>query len=395
MMTDVPWVAYVGPFLFPMGEAGSRRVLGIAQTLALSGRDVVICSGNAEPTSAPVSPRGTNRTIRHVPLGDRPTSMRHAPLKAAATLFTWGTRATAWLDAQPNKPTHVIVYGGLASYAIHIQKWGATNRVPIIHDVVEWHEKEQFTGGHWNPAWASSEIALRNIYPRAAGIIAISEFLANYYDHIPTCVVPPTTWIDAVHRSVDQNSRRALELSYTGTPGNKESLGNLIKAVTDLGVQGDSIHLTLAGVGPEWVENLMPSAGGKQWQQYVTALGRVSHEEATRLVASADFTVLIRKRSRCTEAGFPTKLVESMAVGTPPIANLTSDLHRHLHDGENCILTRDSDDSIRNSLRTALDLTGAQRSALRSAAFVTARRAFDPREYTEPLNKLLEVTSTR
>ena len=57
------------------------------------------------------------------------------------------------------------------------------------------------------------------------------------------------------------------------------------------------------------------------------------HAELPNLIAEADFTVLMRPNKRYTNAGFPTKLVESLASGVPVIANLTSDIGWAVRDG--------------------------------------------------------------
>src|SRR5579885_3124073 len=37
-----PWVAYIVPFSYPWGQAGSRRVDGICRSIAATGRDVLV-----------------------------------------------------------------------------------------------------------------------------------------------------------------------------------------------------------------------------------------------------------------------------------------------------------------------------------------------------------------
>ena len=51
-------------------------------------------------------------------------------------------------------------------------------------------------------------------------------------------------------------------------------------------------------------------------------------------VNHADFTILLRNRNRATMAGFPTKIVESLACGTPVITTRTSDLEHYIVDGD-------------------------------------------------------------
>ena len=57
--------------------------------------------------------------------------------------------------------------------------------------------------------------------------------------------------------------------------------------------------------------------------------GMLAHGDVQRLVGSTDFSILVRQPCRTSQAGFPTKFVESFACGTPVIANLTSDFFLH------------------------------------------------------------------
>lgn len=385
-----PWVAYVGPFLFPEGEAASRRILGVAQSLVMSGRDVVVCSGNAG-TPSTLSVSGHPALIRHVPLGDRPRSMRAHPLQALRTLVGWGRAATRWLEKQPTRPTHVIVYGGQASYALNVYRWCHRNHVAVIQDVVEWHEPAQFTGGRLNPGLWSSELAMRAIYPRSDGMIAISSFLRRTYEpHLGgrVTVVPPTTV--ALEPKARNAQRHALRLAYAGSPGNKEILAPLVEATIALADAGNAVQLRLAGIDATTLAQI----SGQPAHDAVTALGRISHEDVTSLVCDADFTVLLRNASRCTDAGFPTKFVESLAAGTPVIGNLTSDLATYLRDGETgLVVSSTSRVAVEEALRRALGLKPHEHAAMSLNASRSARCNFDPSAYVRPLNDLLEGSS--
>lgn len=380
------WVAYVGPFLFPEGEAASRRILGVAQSLVMSGRDVVVCSGNAG-TPSTLSLSGHSARIRHVPLGDRPRSMRAHPLQALSTLVSWGRAATRWLENQPTRPTHVIVYGGQASYALNVHRWCRRNGVAVVQDVVEWHEPTQFAGGRLNPGLWSSELAMRAIYPRSDGIIAISTFLQRTYETQlgeRITVVPPTTLTS--EPKARNTERRPLTLAYAGSPGNKEVLAPLVEATIALADAGHAIQLRLAGVDTSTLESI----SGRTAHTAVTALGRISYEDVTSLVSSADFTVLLRNSSRCTEAGFPTKFVESFAVGTPVIGNLTGDLAQYLKDGQTGLVVNSiSREDVQRALKRALILSPAQRQSMSGNASRSARSHFDPRAYVRDLDVLL------
>ena len=53
-------------------------------------------------------------------------------------------------------------------------------------------------------------------------------------------------------------------------------------------------------------------------------------------------SILLRDKSRKNSAGFPTKLVESIATGTPVIVNETSNVFDYLNDGFDCFRISDT-----------------------------------------------------
>jgi hypothetical protein len=155
------WIAYVGPFRYPWGEPGSRRVHGIAQSLAGAGYDVVVASGEQTPADRiPMAVTEESGRISHVGLGELPHRNASLLSKCVRMYLLWGRRTARWLDRQETKPSHVIVYGGAAQYMFHIRRWGERNRVPILADVGAWSSPRQLSGGALGPAHISAKIAL-------------------------------------------------------------------------------------------------------------------------------------------------------------------------------------------------------------------------------------------
>ena len=62
-------------------------------------------------------------------------------------------------------------------------------------------------------------------------------------------------------------------------------------------------------------------------------LGRLEHEETLKTIADADFSINYRDENRMTKAGFSTKIVESISVGTPVIINAISDTFNYVERG--------------------------------------------------------------
>lgn len=393
------WVAYVGPFLFPHGEAASSRVLGVAETIALTGRDVRIASGNfSPPAEISLDQQANSGRIYYQGLGDRPKSMRTSPIKGVKTLTHWGKAATKWLEQQDSKPSHVIVYGGQSPYAARLQSWGKRHSIPVLHDVVEWHEPEQFWGKRLNPAWISSEIALRILYKRADGIIAISSWLEEYYQHfVPNVTrIPPSArplLSAADHRPTNSPP---LRLAYCGNPGNKEVLEPTILAVKRINTPERRIVFEIGGMSPSQVAELSGVAEEDQESFGILARGRVPLEESQRIVANAHFSLLVRRFSRCTNAGFPTKFVESLSLGTPVIATPTSDLAQYLINGVNgWVVETESGEEIEQTLRKSLELTSNQLLEFRERSLATAQTDFTPQAMVTRLDELLNATESK
>ncbi|TCT22463.1 glycosyltransferase involved in cell wall biosynthesis [Thermomonas haemolytica] len=386
------WIAYVGPFPFPSGTAGSRRMLGVALSLAAAGRRVVVGSGDPSPTQpTPLGEGDPAGNIAYVGLGESPAIGASVLRKAGRIFWSWGRRTVAWLDAQPVKPACVVVYGGSAQYLLRLLPWCRRHGVPLVADVVEWYDPRQMTGGRFGPFNLSAQWALRRLYPRTDGVIAISRLLADHYSETgrPVVRVPPTLDVHGIEPGA--GSGRAdgakLRLVYAGTPGKKDLLGNVIEGVEAVDPGGTQVELMVLGPSPDEVRSML---GGREIPRCVRAMGRVVQAEVAVYLASADFSVLLREPARFSNAGFPTKFVESMAHSTPVIANLTSDMALFLHHGEEGLVCSDwSASAFSDALREALALAPTQLAAMRNAARRQAERSFDYRGYSGALSEFL------
>ena len=118
--------------------------------------------------------------------------------------------------------------------------------------------------------------------------------------------------------------------------------------------------------------------------------GRLSHKEAIKIVRESDYTVLFRDANlRYAKAGFPTKIVESLACGTPVVCNLSSDLAMYLTDEGNSIIAEGySVQDVKNALERAIATSRDVMSKMRVNARATAENCFDYSNYTTQLSKL-------
>jgi glycosyltransferase involved in cell wall biosynthesis len=387
------WIAYVGPFPFPWGQAGSRRMCGVARSLAESGNRIVIGGGDSLPVAETDLNEGeVDGRVRYLGLGESPGESTSLIKKSIHIFWSWGAKTVAWLDSQEIKPSHVFVYGGSAQYMLRLLPWCKRHGIPLIADVVEWYDPRQMSGGVLGPFNLSAKFALRFLYPRCDGVVAISQLLADYYEAkgCPVVRVPPTvdiTRIDIGGRDPSLCDGR-MRLIYAGTPGKKDLLGNIIKAAASVDPLGARLKLLVMGPTLKEVKQMM---GGAELPVCAEVLGRVDQSLIADYIRSSDFSVLLREPLRFANAGFPTKFVESISNGTPVMANLTSDLGLYLHDGiEGLVCVDCSTEALIAVLNRALLLSPVELGAMRLAARDQAERSFDFRVYGKPLSDFLE-----
>jgi len=86
---------------------------------------------------------------------------------------------------------------------------------------------------------------------------------------------------------------------------------------------------------------------------------------------------LLRPNQRFAQAGFPTKLVESLAAGVPAIVNSTGDIAQFVSDGEEGILLPDqSASSLALGIKRILAMPRERWLEMSSAAKKRAVRSF-------------------
>lgn len=397
-MTQTNWIAYVGPFKFPYGQAASQRVHGIARSLSASGYHVVVGSGESSPTTPLVLEHKEGKgSVSYIGLGELPQAGASVITKSTQWVIKLGEQTVRWLDKQPTKPSHVIIYAPQAPMVFRLLKWCHRNGVSLIVDVVEWYDSRHVLGGPLSPLNISAKTALRILNPQCDGIITISSYLKDYYQGRGCRVlnIPPTLDVNEIGTGIinSNSSKQVLTLAYAGTPGKKDRIDNVIEALLQLDPGGNRVRLLIAGPSICDVLHLQPLRlrGFSKLPPCIEVLGAQPYKKALELVQNADFVPLLRPNLRYAQAGFPTKIPESLALGTPVICNLTSDLSSYIHDGIEGFICHDhSVAAFIEALERALKLTSHQHTEMRRAARKQAERSFDNRIYSRLLAEFLQ-----
>lgn len=384
------WIAYVGPFTFPWGQAGSRRVYGVARALVACGYTVKVGAGNFGVTG--LASDESCDDIFYQDIGENPEANASRTQKALTLLLASGQKTVGWLNSMPTRPSFVVTYGAGAAFMHRIRTWCSANNVPLIADVVEWYDGTHMLGGYFGPFHASAKLAMHYYYPRCDGVIAISDLLADHYRAKGVRVIRIPPILDVMGLTVEPPMPRPdsdpIRLVYAGSPGRKDLLATIIKGISLADPSGKGFTLNVLGPTKSQVESLL---GARPIPEFVRVVGTVPQASIPEALQAADFSVLLREPMRFANAGFPTKFVESLANGVPVIANLTSDLHRYLHDGADGYICEDaSAEALAETLRRARASSGKQRSQMREQARQKAESSFDYRRYVQDLTHFLD-----
>lgn len=381
-MNSKPWVAYVGPFRFPDGGAASRRILGNALSIYESGYDVKIISGQKKNEIKMDFPDFLDvfsveeRTAENLP-----------QFLKRAVYFFMGRKTYNWFNSQNTKPNYIILYSGYTPYILWMMYYSKKHKIPLFFDAVEWYQQSTLLKNLLSPYQWNIEIAMRFLLPKLDGLIVISDYLLQIYRRKIKKIVkiPPTLNIKKISPRYTPKKTSILTIAYTGTPGIKDSLNEIFEAISYINSEKQFVMLNLAGMTDSELFNYnFFKNNEKKIPRYIKIYGKLLHSDAVDLVRNSDFSILVRKKNKVSSAGFSTKMVESLSVGTPLIANITGDMGSYLSDGINSILCSGTDrENIISALKRAIHLSLHDHKNMRCYARKTAESAFDYQQYIE------------
>ncbi len=369
---------------FPEGDAGAVRLRYMARAMVDGGYDVeVLCRGVANASGCVDNIKYTSlRTIN----GNK--------LIRGADYCLFPARVSKYL--RKNKDIScVYIYNAHISVFKYCKRFCKKHGVRLLHDCVEWYSPEEFKRGEKSIEYRIKSKINTEIIDKSFSVIAISRYLEEYFSDkgIRTLRVP--ILCDAFLRTEQKQNREELVLFYAGAPLKKDLVGNVLDAALLLTPEEQAkLRIVFVGVTKKYLMEAsdIPEATIDACEGFLELCGRVPRDEVMEKMEEADFTVLSRDASlRYAKAGFPSKVVESLANATPILCNYSSDLELYLTDGENALITKDhTPEEFAKTIRRALALTAKEKQEMSMAAIESAKKYFDYRSYTECLKKFIE-----
>ena len=338
-------IVYIGGFEMPDKNAAAHRVLNNAKVFREIGYHVVFC--------------GVDHDIRdNAKELNKIDSFDSIPAAYPRTTVEWVKQQ---IDFSHIKKTlelyddvkYVVAYNMHAIPLAKLLRYAKSNKIKVVADVTEWYENAFSLKPAKFIRWVDTNIVMRCLAKKVDGIIAISSYIKNYYQkHVKNIiVVPPLVDVsESIWHTKCGEKSDCLEFVYSGVPGGnneKDKIGLIVECFGKLPIE-KQFMFTVIGLTemqflemyPELADTLERLAGK------IRFCGRVSHAESISALKRADYTIIIRNRSRKNMAGFPTKFVESATCGINIIANDFSDIAEYFPKDGKSFLLKSVDDSL-------------------------------------------------
>ena len=389
----LPEVLFTGWFAFPEGSAGAQYVYGLGKALRAGGH-----------TAGYVVDGSVGRDQDRVGDGDYafdgfpyyPLGIRNKPGRFQRIFPSMGGHldlTLEWLRSQDLRGVkHIVTYSGSCGYLIKLRAFCRTRGITLSNIVVEWYSLSQYAP--WSlrrrmQVLMDCELQRRIVNRLIGNLVCISRFLHQHYSRRGcfSLLVPHVLDLNDgkwPKPTAPRDDTAGINLVYAGSGGRHDLVHNAILGLALLGDKGKAVKLTLCGPSRDVVASFLGRDRRvlDRLHGQLNFRGLLPHRGALAEVAQADFSILLRPEIKCTRAGFPTKLGESLACGTPILGNLTGDVGLYVTDEVEGILVPDCrPESFAQGLARTLSMPTAARQAMRARARNRAAVSLDFRNY--------------
>lgn len=236
----------------------------------------------------------------------------------------------------------------------------------------------------------------------ADGVISVSKYIQDFYksENRKSVIIPPLFDCNEYVPSFSKRDDKPVFV-YAGIPfkttgnavkekGMKDRLDMIIDLFLKLSAQSVPYVFKIIGIEQtDYCIGVPRHAGALNSCKDIEFLGRLNHETTLITIADADFTINYRDENRMTQAGFSTKIVESISVGTPVVINEISDIFDYIERGS---IGFQLDKEQQNNIRLLAELCGfskEKRKAIKQ--YCVESKLFHVEKYTATVKGFLEA----
>lgn len=387
----MPTIVLFANFQLPEGSANATRVVSLAKLIKTCGYDVLMCGVNDDNCQ---QLSGSYEGIPYELITFGAKKLNAHKRRDYSKLLK--EKIVAWFDdCARTRDIYAVLYSGsrlgLVSF---FTDFCSSRGYKMIYNHVEWYDLGCYGGLLAPIKYIRYLYEFHFVYPRFKNIIAISHLISDYCKKRGCHVITIPIIIDTKRYAYSCCSNHNVTvLAYAGTMGRKDDLANVIKAIGLLEEDmRKKLRFVIFGVTQK---KLLKRCGWHSWARKligreVVCKGVIPHQAVRNELLAADFTILLRKNTKRMNAGFPTKLGESMAAGVPVIANVTSDIGLYLHDGkEGFVCLDNTPEACKRVLLDVLNTSFTKKNEMRINARKRAEQSFDCFSYSKEMMSFL------
>ncbi len=383
-------IVYIGGFELPDKNAAAQRVSSNAKLLRAAGYPVEIIgvdtdisfedglmSSDSENISVLAYPGSKSEWVRY--LFGRKTLISH-------------------LISQAGDIGVIVFYNypSLATWRIIRQL--RNHKIKVLLDITEWYSSRGNGLVFSAIKWLDTNLRINLLSKGVDGIITTSSYMSDYYRSRSKLVLELPTLYDT-HQFICPNidSSDLVKLVYAGNPFDisraskdrnsvKERLDILVTSLCELSNEKE-FELSIYGVSKKDYLTVYPEHAAllQKNGDRVCFKGKRPFTEVIENIRCCHFSVFFRDENQITLAGFPSKLAESMSLGTPVITSSLSNNKKFESLVGLFLADHGQEKSI---LGKCIDMPQEEIISLKKAVF--EEKAFDFREYLAPTKEFFD-----
>ncbi|MBV6374314.1 glycosyltransferase [Enterococcus casseliflavus] len=369
-------IVYIGNFIYPDGNAAGKRVSSNGKLLSSQGYEVYYIGrgknkdannmGESFPWSFEIY--NNKQNIKAHLLSNRKI------LKKIKDIIS---------DIGINNVKFVILYGELNNSFLNLKliNWCHKNNIKVLIDCVEWWSENDGNIIFRTVKNLNTNFLIKYVNKKADGIITISNYLMTFYSEkgIPTVIIPPL--VDSLFYSGKSKTSENIKVIYAGFPFRKGIKNISHLAMKDRLDKAIDILLLVKKSNP----NLLFDIYGITYEDYIFSVprqrsiieknlswikfhGELENDFILKEIIKSDASILLRDDNLVSRAGFSTKLVESISLGTPVITTDVGDIDRYLKNNNIGLILSNKEninthvDYVNDFLRSIKSMTNVEKN---------------------------------
>lgn len=236
----------------------------------------------------------------------------------------------------------VVIYDFPSFISGSIVKHCRKKNIKVISDITEWFGK---TSNNIILNFVKKIDTFLRIHfyaKKTDGIITVSSYLFNYFKSVKNRIVVYPIPFQSKKLNRTSGDYKEIRIGYFGNPGYRKD--DIIKIVNLLSNVYKETKLIVAGNVPRTTLKKLSRLG--YWNEHCEFLGSVPPNTVMELLLTCDYQIIYREKCRSNNAGFPSKVAESVVNGINIISSDISDISSVVDKNENIILENDLTNDI-------------------------------------------------